>query len=734
MTNRRDSERFLRSPELRAYLYYSAEGRCRSCGAELEEGWHADHIIPWSIIRRTNVFEMEALCRQCNLKKGANMVGPNNIPPFEISEEAFRPGQRNAYLTIVDRVRRGERYTAVVLPTRYGKTDVMRVAGLRLWRDRLVSRFMIMAPDKILRDQTIQNDKVDACLRRYGMHSAFPGGLPVCSVERPSLLRQSAPFWAITTQMANQHLNILTQWVKHAINRMGLPPVVFVDEAHTTSDENRWGNTMGKLGDAGAFIVLMTATPYRSDNNPIPGFDLIPESTHPVRILKPKVNAGGEDAIDIYEGIKTHYRLEAHHITTFRQAWDEEVPSPLCKITRRTFEVNLSEVDSLTGEFTGKKLSQLAPRETRRALMPALKDLKIIREACDILVGEVASRRLDENGKTTAAIVFVGNDAPNDPEVNQHAEDVKLALNGLAPSLRCAIATSGNPDDAAETIADFAAGKGDVLIVKQMAGRGLDIDRLKVCLDLSNVRTPASFVQRMTRVCTVWEHGSDPEEAIRTATYIAPDDCLGTALFQRFVTDEGGDAATITDLEHVDTILASGRQSKLPSVYIAESVGLPTTFEDTQQEKAPGEMIPTVDNFRSAFPALDRVYSQPEIANKLLGLGIPAVTSADGNDEGEPPPPVSQEPAVRNLTKDLDQERKRLNAVAKKLINKEFISRFGRPYQKSDGRLYRDLTVEIWTAHKQRVGLSPGLDIKDITDVEKLREMHRNMTVELQNG
>lgn len=280
MTNRQDKERFLRSPELRAFLYYSADGHCQSCGAELEEGWHADHIIPWSVTQRTNVFEMEALCRRCNLKKGASMIGPNNIPSFEISEEAFRVGQRNAYLTIIDRVRRGERYTAVVLPTRYGKTDVMRVVGLRLLRDGLVSQFMIMAPDKILRDQSTREDKVAECLRRYGI-SAFPGGLPVYPVEnRPSLNKlRLAPFLAITTQMANQHLSTLVQWVDHTINRTGVPPVVFVDEAHTNSNENRWGDTMGRLGDAGAFIVLMTATPYRSDNNPIPGFDLIPEST-----------------------------------------------------------------------------------------------------------------------------------------------------------------------------------------------------------------------------------------------------------------------------------------------------------------------------------------------------------------------------------------------------------------------------------------------------------------------
>lgn len=364
--------------------------------------------------------------------------------------------------------------------------------------------------------------------------------------------------------------------------------------------------------------------------------------------------------------------------------------------------------------------------------MPALKDLKIIREACVILVDEVKRRRLDHNGRKTAAIVFVGNDAPDDPGVNQHAEDVKLALKELAPSLRCEIATSSNIDDAVEIINTFAAGEGDVLIVKQMAGRGLDIDRLKVCLDLSNVRTPASFVQRMTRVCTVWEHGSNPDDAIRTATYIVPDDCFGSALFQRFVIDEGGKAAETTDLEYVATVLPSERQQKLPSVYVPESVGLPETFDDSQQEKASGKMLPITDSFMEAFPELNRHYSKAETANKLIGMGVLAEDASD--DSAALPEVIPKEPTVRNVAKELNQERKRVTEVHKKLVNKAIRDKLGRSYQKSDSAIFGKLSVEIWTAHKQRAGLSPSLDIQDITNVEKLREMHRNMTVELQNG
>lgn len=54
-------------------LWLSAGGECQVCGVALPGGWHADHVTPWRVTRRTNVFDMQALCPACNLKKGAGM-------------------------------------------------------------------------------------------------------------------------------------------------------------------------------------------------------------------------------------------------------------------------------------------------------------------------------------------------------------------------------------------------------------------------------------------------------------------------------------------------------------------------------------------------------------------------------------------------------------------------------------------------------------------------------------
>lgn len=66
--------RFLRNKKHRALLYYDANGKCQMCGCDLPGDWHADHIEPWSSTGRTNVHEMQALCPDCNQRKGDQIV------------------------------------------------------------------------------------------------------------------------------------------------------------------------------------------------------------------------------------------------------------------------------------------------------------------------------------------------------------------------------------------------------------------------------------------------------------------------------------------------------------------------------------------------------------------------------------------------------------------------------------------------------------------------------------
>lgn len=47
------------------------------CGRRIDaDDWHADHIVPYCLTKRTVIHEMQALCPPCNLRKGASVFKP----------------------------------------------------------------------------------------------------------------------------------------------------------------------------------------------------------------------------------------------------------------------------------------------------------------------------------------------------------------------------------------------------------------------------------------------------------------------------------------------------------------------------------------------------------------------------------------------------------------------------------------------------------------------------------
>jgi len=56
----------------RRALYFLQEGICAKCGKPLPKGWHGDHIHPWSKGGETDILNAQALCQECNQKKGKN--------------------------------------------------------------------------------------------------------------------------------------------------------------------------------------------------------------------------------------------------------------------------------------------------------------------------------------------------------------------------------------------------------------------------------------------------------------------------------------------------------------------------------------------------------------------------------------------------------------------------------------------------------------------------------------
>ena len=648
---------------------------------------------------------------------------------FTINTAKLREGQRGAFNQIVDRCWRGERYTAIVLPTRYGKTDVARVSTLHMWKEGIVSGALIVEPNTGLVSQSLDDVKMRACYDRYGIN--LPQEPRTYSIESPPRLRRlnNALFSAITTSMASRHLGTLEQWIDTAKREQGrgAPPVIFMDEAHTGSDENTWGRITTTLAEAGAFVVVMTATPYRSDGRPIPGFKF------DRRVF----------AVDSYGRERVVYEMESHWVTMIQEALEEDAPA-LCQITYQPFGIAGQFVHF--GDETNTEdvmLDDLEDIEIRRQYRAALREPIIIEKACRYFLTELQNRRRDPRQANASGIIFVGNnDAEYDNWENQHAQAVKATIYQLAPRLRCEIVVSSAPN-AQDLLDGFADGLFDVVIVKQMAALGLDIDHLKVALDLSNTRARASFLQRVMRIGTRWDHPAYPDEPVLTGTYIAPDDRITRDRYREIFTESGAAALATEALNPADDLDMPTKAPAEPpdlswgpngdnTMFIAQDVVLTGNMTDLQGTESPARTVPVVDTFLERFPWASQKGSKAE-----LGRFFDEVAkSPPPQDKPSRPPPTDNhetaKPSTANITKALNTLRKRISAAIRPLIHSRFRAQHGFPYSKEHSRLWQPVASQVWGGHYEAVGLDRyTAAIDNIDDTTLLQAMLGNIEKEV---
>ena len=635
---------------------------------------------------------------------------------------ALRPGQQGAVEKIIQRVVDEQAHTSVVLPTRYGKTDVMRVAGAMLLWNKVVGRCFILEPSATLVKQVMDVQEMDKAVSRYGL-PLKPSVLQMNNLFRfNDLVSDRADFTAMTIQMATQNTPVLTQLAKWESGDKG-SILVFIDEAHTGSSLNRWGECAEALSKAGAILVLLTATPFRTDKIPIYGFKYNEVATAPVKIYKPN---GDPELIDLYEGFKTVMQLEADYEYTFQDAWRED-PLPICHINRRAFDVDLTKVQLETGENMGNALlSSLSSVEARRKLGALVRSDVVVRQGAQTFVEELLDfrRKVNPGGK---GIVYVGNDRDNDQAqetiANEHALQVQQAIGKCAPSLRVVIATSSmgrGSDEAQRTIDAFREGRGaDVLIVKQMGGVGLDIPSLKVCLDLSPVRTGPQFVQRMMRIATVWRPSDDRREDAYIGYYVTPDDILSRGLFEHFVKAQGGEA-TMTNAEYQATYERQSRPiGHLEYIPITAREG--ATILDTESLQTPGERLPFIRRVTDKIPRLKRFMTDPQIGSLEDIVREDLHQRENGNMVMDSVDAVATPPSQENLgVQDIGANKKSLresiNQNIRRIVHREHPAASKKEHVELYKKYHTDLKIE-------RCGLPyKQLDAYSLEDLEYLKE------------
>lgn len=461
---------------------------------------------------------------------------------FRMRFDRYRIGQLGAHQTILSLSL--TKIVSIVLPTRYGKSDLIRCSFLDMYYQGLASCAVVLSPAINLQRQMVKSSQIESMLARYEIQmpdnlrtmrptasgvDAFKQwrGLVHTSIAQNPTLISSTQQFAVLHGLSETAW--LTMWIKEVINATGKPPVFFVDECHLGSYSNQIGKLVETLFAAGAYVVVLTATPYRADGDRIPGFDyeLMDYEVIEHAILK-RTDDPSIRLLQLRETLRGIYRMKADYEYSFADAWAER-PSPLSDIDLIEIDADVTKFVPSTDTTKYKRLKTLSGSESQRILgrfVVRHRDMQV--ECIKAAIREL--RRLRASGGDIGIIVFVGNDTED--EDNHEAKSALSIFNKYASDLNVVIATS-TTDSATDKIERFVDGKGDVLIVKMMAGLGLDCPRLKIGVDLSPIRTIASYAQRLMRIATLYN-------PCKVAVWITPADPIGVELFHMIVTSSGG--------------------------------------------------------------------------------------------------------------------------------------------------------------------------------------------------
>jgi superfamily II DNA or RNA helicase len=245
--------------------------------------------------------------------------------------------------------------------------------------------------------------------------------------------------------------------------------VVVLDELHHAGDGKHWGRALRRAFEASVFRLILSGTPFRSDNNPIPFVryeqgesraDFAYSYTDAIRdrVCRPIV-------FPSYEGELTWLSEGRQHTATFE--------------------------DGLTFDRQRERLKTALLQESW--LGPVILDAH----------AQLSRLRAEEQPDAGGLIVSMDQD---------HARWI-AELVGRLTGTRAAVAVSDDPA-ASRTIDDFAAhARQQWLVAVNMVSEGVDIPRLRVGVYGTNVLTEMYFRQVVGRFVRMQEQVPAPQRA-----------------------------------------------------------------------------------------------------------------------------------------------------------------------------------------------------------------------------
>lgn len=464
-------------------LYLAADGRCQcrgceacspgGCGVELEPGWHADHVEPWSRAGKTDVINGQALCPPCNRKKGSRM----EPSPREWQKRFISKYHAN----------RNPDFLLVACPGA-GKTLASGFVARDLMRDGMAGRLLIVVPTFALRAQWM------SALASLGVivdGETMNNGRG----ERDTIDGAQTHGWVVTYQ------SLYSDRGTHRILNSRRPTMAILDEVHHLGEDASWGKaSIEALGPCVRRLGL-SGTPFRGTRDAIPFVEFDDDGL--------AVYRDHADGTPYPRGFDYSYGRALH-----------DNPPPVRPILFDQYAGDVAWLEQWTGaEKTVNLGDNLGRRDRASANRHALDHrgqwLRTVLSDADARLLMVRS----EGDPAAQGLVLCID--------TRHAFAVEGLLKDLTGPASVSVAVSKDlagrdiTGEARETIAAFKKSTARWLVAVAMVTEGIDIPTLRVGVWATVVRSPLRFRQGMGRLI---RRTGLPEDVDQTAYMFVPRD------------------------------------------------------------------------------------------------------------------------------------------------------------------------------------------------------------------
>jgi hypothetical protein len=619
--------------------------------------------------------------------------------------ENKRPEVYHGIETIVSRYD-NEPATAVMLPPRFGKSDIIRGSILELMA-RGATTSIVLVPWVQLADQIKDKAKLGEMYPRFGIPVGTPFLCHRCTKMATSHWYKpydgSYNLVSLTMGLVMANTVQFFDGLEQLCQTLGQPVPLFIDECHLFQKTQAWSAIALKAQEIGCYLIPLTGTAIPG----MPGFEETMgdwEDTSFTIFRRKNIGTQINYVKATYEGRRREIlEINADVEVSWAEAWRQ---GALAKVNAIWIDTDV--IDSNTNDNLGR-LSELDKDEVRPRLKQILTSPDWIQKAADAGI----DRFLRRKHRPQMLVVTAFDEANGLP--NSHARAFKKALKIALDNAGCSsddyrieIATGidneGNLNDQARRIiSDYVHGKIDILIVKMMGLVGLDVPRAKVEIFASQMSQGPLVAQAFSRPLTIWD--LDPS----AADLILSDHVLIRETYDKLIKDQGGTAVQ-TEVQLVEEVPAKppgGIDDPLCHSQDAVISG----YSDQYGKMSVGDMELILRIIKSKYNIGN--LTDPEILENEQRGGYP-ITEEDREQYQ-----AGQRAEAAQGFKDLDEDLADLKGVFGKKAQRITF----RYVPKNNMPLWRDKVRELQNKAKELVGVPLSIEVPDIDDAKKLQQL-----------